>query len=280
MTDTPTAARDHARAQAGTQVATMPTIPASSATDLPDGVDAADVVWDETIAGGTYSSITVPRGTVVRFVDVDGDACANLVLHHRPLPLERLNVADTVKVQWQAYLGAGSVLLSDLGRALATITTDTSGTHDCFSGASTRAANEARYGSGTVEGAHPNARDHFGVALAKHGLDRRDIPPCVSLFKGVRIEADGAMTWQGGPGPAGAVIELIAELDLIVTVVNVPHVLDPRDDYTVTPLRLTAWRHRATAPDDDQWTSTPERERAYRNAEAYVLGAPTGQVAR
>jgi len=47
-----TGARAHARAMAGTRVDAMPTIPATAATDLPPGVAAADVVWDETIAAG------------------------------------------------------------------------------------------------------------------------------------------------------------------------------------------------------------------------------------
>ena len=34
---------------------------------------------------------------------------------------ERINVADTVKVPWQAYLGTGHPLLSDAGRLMATL---------------------------------------------------------------------------------------------------------------------------------------------------------------
>ena len=58
---------------------------------------------------------------MVRLTDVDGDACAHVVLHNALLPSERLNLADTVKVQWQAYPTTGSALLSDRGRVLATI---------------------------------------------------------------------------------------------------------------------------------------------------------------
>ena len=60
----------------------------------------------------------LPRGAVVRLTDLEGDACANLLVYNAAQPFERLNVADTVKVQWQAYLGAGSLLLSDMGRVL------------------------------------------------------------------------------------------------------------------------------------------------------------------
>ena len=275
-TATTHAARDHARAQSGTVVETMPTIPATAATDLPPGVEPATVVWDELVSGGGYTAKAIARGTHVLLTDRDGDACANMVVHNLAQPTERLNVADTGKVQWQVYLGAGAVLLSDMGRAMATLAADTSGVHDTISGCSNRASNAARYGDGRTEGPCPNARDHLAVSLAKWGLDRRDVPPPITLFKGVRIAPDGSMVWQDAPTPTGAVVELVAEIDVLLTVANVPHPLDPRPDYTVSPLRVTAWSGAPTTPTDEQWTSTPERERAYRNTEAWLAGHPTG----
>ena len=73
------------------------------------------MLWDETIGAGNYASHELPRGAVLRIADLDGDACVHLVVHNAARPAERLNVADTVKVQWQAYLGPGRVLLSDMG---------------------------------------------------------------------------------------------------------------------------------------------------------------------
>ncbi|MEZ5265432.1 MAG: DUF1989 domain-containing protein [Acidimicrobiales bacterium] len=177
----------------------MPTIPPWSAESLPQGVDAADVVWDEVIAGGGYSAKALARGTRLRLTDLTGDACANLLLHNHRLPTERLNVADTVKVQWQAYLGEGSVLLSDLGRAMATIVADTSAVHDAFSGGSCRAANEARYGSGAVEGPHPNARDRFGVSLASSGSPVATSPPASACSRA--CASTPTAPWSGRAPP-------------------------------------------------------------------------------
>lgn len=269
-TSTTHGARDHARAMAGTVVAAMPTLPPSSAVDLPTGVEGGDVLWDEVVAGGGYTSVRLPRGGRLRLTDLDGDACAGVLLHRLDATAERLNVADTVKVQWQAYLGAGSLLLSDMGRVLATIVDDTSGRHDTFCGTSTEAANEARYGDGAADGPSPNGRDHFALALLKHGLSRRDVAPCIDLFKGVRIEADGSMTFDGEPRP-GAHVELRAELPLLVTIVDVPHPIDPRPTYTVTDLRVTAWRGEPAAPDDPARLATPEATRAFLNTESAVL---------
>ncbi len=269
-TTTTKGARDHARAMAGTVVATMPTIPSTGATELPRGVLAANVLWDEIVPSGGYTTVVLPRGGHLRLTDLDGDACAGLLLHRADRPAERLNVADTVKVQWQAYLGAGSLLLSDMGRVLAAIVEDTSGRHDALCGTSTRARNETRYGDGAPDGPHPNGRDRFAVGLLKHGLARRDVAPNINLFKGARVEADGSLSFEGAPQP-GRHVTLRAELPVLVTIVDVPHPVDPRPSYEVTPLRVTAWRGQPAAPDDPLRTASPEATRAYLNTEQEVL---------
>ena len=70
------------------------------------------------------------RGTRIRLTDTVGTACANVLLWRADAPWERLNVADTVKVPWQAYIGAGHPLLSDQGRVLATVVAVTPGSAD------------------------------------------------------------------------------------------------------------------------------------------------------
>ncbi|MEM9133982.1 MAG: urea amidolyase associated protein UAAP1 [Actinomycetota bacterium] len=250
----------------GTVVATMPTVPPATAAAIPDGVPPADVLWDETVAGGGYTSLAVAAGTHVRLVDIEGDACAGLLLHRHDHPSERLNVADTVKVQWQAYLHEGQLLLSDMGRVLAAIVGDGSGLHDTICGTTNIAANDGRYGDGSISGPAPNGRDLFALALTKHGRTRREVAPCINLFKGTRVEPDGAIRLLHD-SPAGAEVVLRCELDVLVTVVNVPHPLDDRVDYTVSPLRVTAWRGQPATEEDPVRLATPEGRRAYQNAE-------------
>jgi len=265
----PYGAQAHARAMAGTQVEAMPTLPPSLASELPVGVSPDEMLWEETIAAGGYASRRLGRGARLRLTDLQGDACASLLVFNAEHPVERLNVADTVKVQWNAYLGPGKLLLSDMGRVLMSILDDSAGTHDAFCGASNEAANARKYGDGFNYGAHPNARDRFILALAKHGLGRKDIHPCLNLFKGVRIGPDGATTVQCGPFAPGRAVTLRAELDVIVVLANCPHVLDPRPGYSVTPLRASAWRGPVTPQDDPIRNATPEGLRAFLNAEDY-----------
>lgn len=264
----PKAARDHARAQGNTRVETMPILPPVAA-DLPQGVAPEALVWEETIAPGGYASRRLARGTRLRLIDTAGEACASLNIFNAEMPTERLNVADTVKVQWNAYLGEGKLLLSDMGRVLMSIIADDAGTHDTFCGTSNAATNAAKYGEGRNSGAYPNGRDRLILGAAKHGLTRRDVHPCVNLFKGTRIEADGAITPLVGPFAPGRQVILRAEMEVIVVIANCPHVRDPRPAYTTTPLRATAWRADITPEADPIRNAAPEAYRAFLNTEDY-----------
>lgn len=265
QTDSVTASRSDARAQAGSQSEYMPWRPASTSPFVPDGVDPADLVWAETVAPGGYTHRVLARGTRIRLDDPTGDACANLVVYNALEPWERLNVADTQKIPWQAYLGAGSPLLSGDGRALATIVEDTSGRHDAFCGTSTDAWNTAKYGDAAPEGPSPSGRSLLAKAAVKHGLTKRDLPPSISFFQGVRVDPEGALEPTGSAGP-GHHVTLVAELPLLVLVANVAHPLDPRPDYVVGPLRVHAWRGAPTTAADARFTATPELTRAYLNS--------------
>ncbi|MFD1107121.1 urea amidolyase associated protein UAAP1 [Sphingobium olei] len=264
----PTAARNHARAMAGTVVEAMPVLP-PVADDLPDGVSADALLWEETIAPGGYATRRIPRGARLRLIDLKGDACASLLIFNADMPTERLNVADTVKVQWNAYLGAGKLLLSDMGRVLMSLLEDGAETHDTFCGTSNPVTNAAKYGTGTNSGPTPSGRDRFLLGVAKHGLQRRDVHPCVNLFKGARIESDGTIVPQIGPFEPGRQLVLRAEMDVILVIANCPHVLDPREEWTVTPLRATAWRGPVTPAADPIRNATPEGLRAFENVEDY-----------
>lgn len=270
-TATTAGARAHARAQHGRTAEFMRHIPASTSPTAPSEVPAETLVWSETVAPGGYSSAVLARGTRLRLTDPTGDACAHLLLHRADGPHERLNVADTVKVPWQAYLGNGHPLLSGFGRVLATIVSDTSGAHDALTGTSTRAGNLERYGAAAPESAAPAGRELFTLAALKHGLDRRDLPPSVSFFQGVRVEDGGTFSWIGSAGPATHV-DLLLHVDAIVLLANTAHPLDPRPEFTCSPLLIHAW----PAPTDlDHLISGdllgplgPEHRQAAANTEA------------
>jgi len=149
-----------------------------------------------------------------------------------------------------------------------TIVADTSVRHDALFGCSNLRSASDRYGDAGVGGAHPNARDLLTLGVAKHGLSRRDVPPNINLFKGVRVATDGSLHFDGDPAP-GAHVELRAELDVVVVVANTPHPVDPRPGYEGSTVRFTAWRDHHPDPDPFRRTS-PERLRAFENSDQFL----------
>lgn len=239
-TDSTSGARSHARAQA--QQASM-AIP-----ETPDDVDPAALIWAESIPAGGYATKVLARGSRLRLIDVDGGACAHLLAYRAEAPWERLNVADTMKVPWQAYLGVGHPLLSDQGRVLATVVADSSGHHDMLCG--------------------PDAtgRQLLLLGAIKHGMGIRDVAPSVSLFRGVRVDpVSGALELTGSAGP-GAAVDLLIHLPVTLVLANAAHPLDP--DPPATALDVLGWQageQLATLSNRD-----PEYLRAVDNTEAAV----------
>jgi len=262
-------ARAHAHAMAGTEVEAMPTVPAGGAADLPQGATRETMLWEETVGPGGYASKELNRGARLRLTDLYGDSCVSMLVFNSERPIERLNIADTVKVQWNAYLQAGRLLLSDMGRVLMSLIGDEAQTHDTFCGPSNERANLRSYGDGSNWGDFPNARDRLLLGAAKFGLGRKDLHPCVNWFKGVHVAPDGTTVWEGGPFAPRRSIVLRAEMNVIVVLANCPHLLDDRRQYSVTPVRVSAWRGPITPEDDPIRNATLESQRAFHNVEEY-----------
>jgi urea carboxylase-associated protein 2 len=266
-TSTPRGAREHARAQVQSEAARVrgkPTVPASSAVDLPPDVPRDALVWDETLELSAYAARVLERGSRIRIENLTGETCVQLLLYNADHPAERLNVADTVKVQWQAYLRAGSLLLSDMGRVLASVVRDDCARHDAFCGASSPRFAREKYGD-----ARPSGRDRLLLAIARHGLSRIDLCPCLNLFQGVVIARDGTLALDVRSGCEGECVELRAEMRILLALANTPHVLTPGRAYAGGPVRVLAWRGAVTGESDAIRGSSPEHLRAFQNVEDY-----------
>jgi uncharacterized protein len=271
-TATTAGARAHAREQHGRTADTMRFVPAASAParllqGLPDGAHPA---WAESMAFGRYTTMHVARGTRIRLTDTSGDACVHTLLYRAGALHERLNIADTVKVPWQAYPAAGHPLVSDAGRLMATIVADSSSRHDALTGATTLEGNSARYGAGTAHSASPAARELLTLGALKSGLAPRDVAPSLSFFKGINVDPAGSITFTGSAGP-GAAVELLLQMDVVLVLANTAHPLDPRPDFTGTAVDVVAWH----APEDLGLLAdglltgplTPEHRQALNNTE-------------
>lgn len=215
----------------------------------------------ETIPGGWYWTTLLRAGEALRIALDHGPSSVALVAWNARNPSERLNYADTVKVQWTTALTKGRVLFSDMGQVMLSLIEDSSGAHDTLVGGSTHASNADRYPGGP----HRNTRDNLVLAANKVGLGKRDLPACVTFFAPVTVGADGRFNWNAASRGAGDFVDLRAEMDLLVALSNCPHPYDPEPDYAPNPVAITRYRAPEPAADDICRTATIEAVRGFEN---------------
>jgi urea carboxylase-associated protein 2 len=229
------------------------------ATPLDGSPIAPDVIISrEQIPAGWYATVRLRRGDALRIIDDTGRSSVSLIGWRQEDTSERINCADTVKVQWSAAISKGRVILSDMGRVFVSLIEDTSGAHDLMVGGSTPASTLAAFGV-----ASRNTQENFLAAAAKIGLGLRDIPPCVTFFAPVSLDDKGRFLWNSGRKRPGDFVDLRAEMNLVLVLSNCAHPLDPARPAASGPITLI--RHRAPPPahDDPCRTTSPEIVRAF-----------------
>ncbi|MEH6648075.1 urea amidolyase associated protein UAAP1 [Sulfitobacter sp.] len=221
---------------------------------------AETVAMTHHVPGGWYTTLRLAKGEVLRLVPQGPVSAVALAAWSAKDTSERMNLPDTVKLQWTTELKKGRVVFSDMGRVMLSIVEDISGAHDALTGGSTPAT-VAQYGDRLMR----NTRDNMILAAAKLGLDRCDLMPLLNLFAPVRVTADGRFEWRGGMISDGDWVDLRAEMDLLIALSNCPHPLDPKAGEVPAPLEITKIKAVPVPPDDLCRTATPEAQRGFEN---------------
>ncbi|MDL2401648.1 urea amidolyase associated protein UAAP1 [Rhizobium mayense] len=234
-------------------------LPGFSALAEP-AVDDENIVHREIIPGGWYWATRLGAAELIRISLTHGHSSLAMIAWNADDRSERINLPDTVKVQWTTELSKGRVIFSDMGRIMFSITEDTSGAHDCLVGGSNASSN-ARYQESNLR----DTRDNFVKLAMKAGLDRRDIPAALTFFAPVRVDAEGKFFWNAGLLNGPDYVELRAEMDMIVGFSNCPHPLDPNPLYAPNPVTVTRLAARPAAADDLCRTATVEAVRGFEN---------------
>ncbi len=233
------------------------------------------ILHQEVLPGGAARSLALRRGLVLRLEAMGPGANVSALLFNAAQPLERYNMPDTLKAQYTAYLTAGRVLHSDMGRALCSITADSCGWHDTIGGHLDARRLAEKYGPlGYQEARNDrrrNARDNFLVELGKHGLGKRDLHANVNFFSKVAVDDRGNLSFVPGHANAGDFVELRAEMNLLVVLSGTPHSLAPAGEWNPPPIRLSIRSVPPPGPDDPCRMSRPENGRAFANTETLNL---------
>ena len=187
-------------------------------------------------------------------------------------------MADTLKAQHTAYLTAGCVCYSDMGRILCSITADSCGWHDTICGLSdaARVADEIRRQHDSRSSAttiYKNGRDSMLNELGKYGLGKRDLIANINFFSRVTVDERGALHFRRTALPRGRLTSICASRCTRCWCCRPVRIRSiPTPQYRPRPVALRAWfsrvRPRARIP---AASAARRMRRGFRNTEMMFL---------
>jgi hypothetical protein len=194
------------------------------------------VVHDEVVPARAPWIHLVRRGQTLRIVDLEGNQAVDFLAYNADDDAERYSAQDTIAAQRNIFLREGTVLRSNEGAAMMTITGTAVAYHDTIGGACSCESNTLRYGHHT-KGQHACV-ENFLLANATEGRGKRDIVPNINWFMNVPVEADGALGIVDGISAPGLYVDLRADMDVTVVVSNCPQINNPCNGFNPTPVRM------------------------------------------
>jgi urea carboxylase-associated protein 1 len=194
------------------------------------------IVRDDIVPARAPWDAVVRKGQTLRIIDLEGNQAVDFLMYALADDAERYSAQDTMAAQGNIFLRAGSVLLSNEGAAMATVTGTSVAYHDTIGGACSCESNTLRYGHHTKS--QHACVENFLQANAKHGRGKRDMVSNINWFMNVPVEADGALGIVDGISAPGLYVDLRAEMDLVVVVSNCPQINNPCNGFNPTPVRM------------------------------------------
>lgn len=233
------------------------------------------VLYQDTLPGGRHWSFIMRKGHVLRMTDVAGGANVGMLLYNPLMPLERINLPDSLKCQHTFKLTVGHCIYSDMGRVFCAITEDSLGWHDAVGGTCQRALVERKWGKKTFQDFRNdyqrNGHDSFLINLAKYGLSKRDLAANINFFSKVSADDEGNLTFATSHSRAGDTVALRFDMDTLVVMHTCPHPMNPAADYPLAPVQYQIEKAPARTGNDVCLNSRDENRRGYLNNDLYHL---------
>ena len=226
------------------------------------------------LPGGHHWSGRVQRGTLLQLKALSENANVSMYCVNAEEKLERFNMPDSLKAQHTAYLTAGNVLYSDLGRIMASIVVDDHGWNDVFCGPSRPEQIAANFGQKTFEQArndmYKNGVDSLLIEMRKFNLGAEDLTATVNLFSKVTPDEAGNLTYQPTDNK-DQVIEIRFEMNCLVFLSAAAHGLDQSSSYQPADIELNFYKALPLTDNDICHDSCEQNVRGFANTTAYYV---------
>lgn len=164
-------------------------------------------------------AVRLNAGNRLRIVTPKGQQAADFFAFNAANICEWLSPMHTWVTTRSVRPRAGDTFLSRFRRPMLDFVEDgAGGVHDMM----IAACDQSRYEQFGFEGPHPSCSENLRAAMGQLGYAIDTIPQPVNFFTNTRVEPDGALISPPNPVPAGAFVELAAQIDLVCVVSSCP----------------------------------------------------------
>lgn len=188
----------------------------------------------EIVPGKGRWSRRLEAGQSLTIVDLEGQQAVDFLCYGADLPVDRLNLPNTVKLNRSLYVTKGAKLYSDRARVLMTVTEDTCGYHDTLAGCCSCEIDKVRYGVDKTE----SCRTNFIAELAGWGMSPSEIVSNINFFMRVVFKEDGEVFISDCVSKPGDRVTLRADSPVIVVISNCPQEHNPAAGFKPTPIEI------------------------------------------
>jgi len=210
-------------------------------TPLVNKLKPGSAIYNEVVAAGEPWIHEIKAGQVFRIVAIGGTQAVDTLFYSAWDTSERYSAQDTILAQRNIYLKNGSKLMSNLGRPMLSIISDSFGRHDTLTGACAAESNQVRY---ALEKRHMhNCRNNFLAAIAswRTSIDKRDLSANINFFLHAPVTPEGELSFAEGVSEPGKFVEMRAEMDVIALISNCPQLNNSCNAFNPTAIRVMIW---------------------------------------
>ena len=165
------------------------------------------------IAPRSGVAFELPHGATLRVIDPDGGQVADLLAYAAQDVREVISNGRTFDYEETLQLTSGHCLWSNRSNRMLTIEQDDVGRHDFLLTPCSKATFRHFYPDKPV---HRGCFGNLAAALAPYGIEEDAILCAFNVFMNVPVKPDGSLCVQPPVSKAGDVVEMRAEMDLVI----------------------------------------------------------------